>query len=173
MPQTANRNRRYTQQEKDNCCFEVFMFLFLLYCTIQMWIDTCTTFFNTYCITSYTMMITIRRYQSATLEELDQSRAVQIIMMGVMMPIFFIHTYLGGEQFFTADKMTCRMIYQGEVFYIIIFMFAISMCLVFLLLLMCVLIPTWSKNAARTRRRRELNERLQSMDGVEGDTQLN
>ena len=73
-------------------------------------------------------------------------------MMGFLMPLFIVHTIVGGIEFFKADLMACRAAYQGEVFYIIIFMFAVSMCFVFVLLLLCVLMPTWVKNARRRRR---------------------
>jgi len=63
--------------------------------------------------------------------------------MGIMMPLFLLHTYFGGREFFHADLIGCRSHYDGEVFYIIIFMFAVSMCFVFGLLLLCILLPSW------------------------------
>jgi hypothetical protein len=87
-------------------------------------------------------------------------------MMGVLMPLFIVHTIIGGIQFFKAPLITCRGPYQGEVFYIILFMFAVSMCFVFVLLLLCVLMPTWIKNFRRKRRTAGLGNRIQQIDGL-------
>lgn len=62
--------------------------------------------------------------------------------------------------------MECRAAYQGEVFYIIIFMFEVSMCLVFVLLLVCVLVPTWIKNQRRRTARARMQNRIQGMGGL-------
>lgn len=70
-------------------------------------------------------------------------------MIGIMMPTFIIHTIIGGHSFVNADLTTCRKEYQGEVLYILTFMFACSMCVVFALLLLCVLIPTWYEQHQR------------------------
>jgi len=85
-----------------------------------------------------------------------------------MMPLFFIHTWFGGHEFFEAGtkKDQCRTKYQGEVFYVIIYMFALSMCFVFVLLFFCVLMPVWIKNFRNRRRRRNLAGRLEHMDGL-------
>ena len=67
------------------------------------------------------------------------------------MPTFLMHTYIGGKVFFSADITTCRKEYQGEVIYMLTLMFAFSMCVVFILLLSCVVIPTWIENYRRRR----------------------
>lgn len=77
-----------------------------------------------------------------------------------MMPLFYLHTFVGWVSFFKADVMACRIEYQGEVLYVIIFMFALSMCFVFLLLLLCVMIPTWCDKKKRNRENREFSERF-------------
>lgn len=133
---------------------------------IEQWVKDCTWFFNSYCFSSYTLMIIIRRYQAATLDDIEDNPKYQIVMMGVFMPVFVIHTILGGEQFFNAPLMECRKQYKGEVFYIIVFMFAVSMCVVFILLLLCILLPTWIRKFKRRRRTRQLAGRIQGMDGM-------
>ena len=80
------------------------------------------------------------------------------------MPVFVAHTALGGQQFFAADKMKCRMEYQGEVIYIILFMFEISMCFVFVLLLLCILLPTWCNNFFPRRRGNDVQDRLDALN---------
>lgn len=67
------------------------------------------------------------------------------------MPIFMVHTILGGAMFFEAPE-GCRGVYHGEVFYIIVLMFAVSMAFVFILLLFCILMPTWIRKIRRRRR---------------------
>ena len=94
------------------------------------------------------------------LDEIEDNVLHQIIMMAVLMPLFIVHTIVGGIEFIKADHMYCRAAYQGEVFYIIIFMFAVSMCFVFVLLLLCVLMPTWIKNSNRRRRAAGLGNRI-------------
>ena len=83
-----------------------------------------------------------------------------------MFPIFTLHTIFGIQQFFANNFSTCRKNYDGEVFYIIIMMFAICMCFVFLLLLFCILLPTWIKKLKRRWRRRDLENQIQGMDGI-------
>ena len=100
-------------------------------------------------------MIIIRRFQAATLDDIEHNPKYQIIMIGVLMPIFLVHTILGGEEFLLADMYTCRQNYDGEVFYIIVFMFAVSMCFVFVLLLFCILLPIWIRKLRRRRRTTE------------------
>jgi hypothetical protein len=73
-------------------------------------------------------------------------------MIAVLMPLFFLHTIVGGLEFFKADKMSCRVMYQGEVVYIINFMFACSMCFVFVLLFLCVMLPIWLSELRHRRR---------------------
>eukprot|EP00356_Strombidium_inclinatum_P004749 CAMPEP_0170492742 /NCGR_PEP_ID=MMETSP0208-20121228/12753_1 /TAXON_ID=197538 /ORGANISM="Strombidium inclinatum, Strain S3" /LENGTH=140 /DNA_ID=CAMNT_0010768533 /DNA_START=169 /DNA_END=591 /DNA_ORIENTATION=+ len=108
------------------------------------------------------MMLIVRKYQVFVLDTLEENKRQQIILMGVMMPIFLLHTYFGGHAFFNAStaKHECRQEYDGEVFYIIIFMFAISMCFVFVLLLTCVLLPTWIKQWRQKRRRARFEQRF-------------
>ena len=48
--------------------------------------------------------------------------------------------------------------------YIILFMFAISMCFVFALLLLCVLLPTWLSKCFRRYRRGNIQERLDALN---------
>lgn len=118
-------------------------------------------------------MIIIRRFQAATLDDIEHNPKYQIIMIGVLMPIFLVHTILGGEEFLLADMYTCRQNYDGEVFYIIVFMFAVSMCFVFVLLLFCILLPIWIRKLRRRRRTRQLADRIQDMDGIiDGDPLL-
>ena len=62
-----------------------------------------------------------------------------------MFPIFTIHTIAGIVDFFQEDLVECRTPYDGEFIYVIVMMFSISMIFVFMLLLFCVLIPTWIK----------------------------
>ena len=45
-------------------------------------------------------------------------------------------------------------------------MFAVSMCFVFILLLLCVLLPSWVSKLSQRRRRRELNDRMNNVDGL-------
>jgi len=99
------------------------------------------------------------------MDELEENKRVQLIMMGVMMPLFFAHTIMGGHSFFSADKFKCRMLYEGEVMYIILFMFAISMCFVFLLLLTCVILPTYISKICPSRNRGadNIQERLDAL----------
>ena len=75
-------------------------------------------------------------------------------MMGVLFPITLLHTYFGGYAYFNADMTNCRKDYDGEVIYILCFMFEVSMCFVYLLLLLCILVPVWTKNVSFFRRRR-------------------
>ena len=99
------------------------------------------------------------------MDELEDNKRVQLIMMGVLMPLFFLHTYKGGQEYLNADLMKCRMLYQGEVMYIILFMFAISMCFVFALLLLCVLLPTWLNKCCRKHRGgANIQERLDALN---------
>ena len=56
-------------------------------------------------------MIIIRRFQAAVLDELENNPKYQIIMMGIMMPIFLAHTIIGGIDFFSADLILCRAPY--------------------------------------------------------------
>ena len=151
MPRVRINNNRH-RAEKDSYCFELFLFLFFLYCMIAQWVGSCSWFFNSFVFTSYTFMIVIRRFQAATIDEIENNIKNQIILIGVMMPVFFIHTILGGQQFFKADVGKCRTVHQGEVFYIIMFMFALSMCLVFFLLFACILAPNWIKKIKHRRR---------------------
>jgi hypothetical protein len=104
--------RRYNRHRKeDSCCFELFLFMFFFYCTFKMWEPNCNWFFNVYVVSSYGLMIVIRRFQAAVLDELENNMCYQIIMMGIMMPIFLAHTTVGGIMFFTADLMKCRTPY--------------------------------------------------------------
>lgn len=153
MPHRNHNNHFNHHNNKDNTCLEVFVGLFFIYCTFEMWTPTCSWFFNMYIITSYTFIIIARKYQTSKMDQLEESRKVQMIMMGIMMPLFILHTWVGGHEFFTADKMTCRLLYQGEVIYIIIFMFQVSMCFVFVLLFLCILLPTWLSKCPGWRRR--------------------
>ena len=159
MPRARHR-RRNPNSEKDSCCMEMFLFYFFFYTMFTMWTNECSWYFNQYCFSAYTFMTIIRRYQSAVLDEIEDNVLHQIIMMAVLMPLFIVHTIVGGIEFFKADLMLCRTAYQGEVFYIIIFMFAVSMCFVFVLLLLCVLMPTWIKNSNRRRRTAGLGNRI-------------
>lgn len=114
------------------------IFIFL---TRAMWTPSCSIFFNMYCLSSYAAMVLIRKYQNQKIEELETNRRVQLVLVGIMMPLFTLHTYYGAKEFFNADTATCRMEYQGEVIYIINFMFAICMCLVLVFLFLVVLVP--------------------------------
>ena len=105
-------------------------------------------------------MIIIRRYQTAVLDEIEDNPKYQIILMGIFMPLFLVHTVFGGEEFFNAPLTECRKEYKGEVFYIIVFMFAVAMCFVFVLLLFCILMPTWIRKLKRRRRTRRLAGRI-------------
>ena len=149
MPARNRRRNNYNNNKGDSCCMEIFLFAFFLYTMNTMWIDECNWYFNQYCFSAYTFMSIIRRYQASVLDEIEDNVKHQVIMMGVLMPLFIVHTIIGGIVFFNAPLMKCRAAYQGEVFYIIIFMFAVSMCFVFVLLLLCVMIPTWIKNSRR------------------------
>ena len=80
------------------------------------------------------------------MDEIEHNKKTQVILIGIMMPTFILHTIIGGTEFFHADLTTCRSRYSGEVFYIITFMFAVSMCVAFVLLMICVMIPTWIEN---------------------------
>ena len=42
------------------------------------------------------------------MDEIDRDKKVQVIMIGIMMPTFIIHTIIGGEEFFNADLTECR-----------------------------------------------------------------
>ena len=90
-------------------------------------------------------MSVVRRYQAKVIDDIENNKKHQIIMMGFIMPLLFAQTFGGGYAFFHSS-LECRGGYQGEIFYIIIFMFEISMCAVFALLFICVLTPTWIKN---------------------------
>ena len=104
-----------------------------------------------------------------TIDSIESDPRIQLIMMGILMPIFVCHTYFGGQEFFNSNLTECREKYQGEVFYIVIFMFAISMCFVFALMLLCVILPTWIKYLTRRRNNRVLAQRLAGMDGLVED----
>jgi len=108
MFEHRHRNER---DQKDICCSESFLFVFFLYCTFAMWVPTCSWFFNSYVLSSYSLIIIVRRYQAAKIDELEDNRKVQIVMMGILMPLFLIHTYFGGQQFFAADLKECRTVY--------------------------------------------------------------
>jgi len=142
-----------------------------------MWVPACSWFFNIYVITSYTFLIGVRRYQAAKIDELEDNRRVQIIMMGILMPLFNLHTYFGGQQFFASPLKECRTVYQGEVLYIVMFLFSVSMSFVFGLLLLCVLIPTWINNFFGRRRRRnryaDVQERLDALNNYDDEANLN
>ena len=141
MPRAQHRSRNPIS-EMYSCC-KMFLFCFFFYTMFTMWTNECSWYFNQYCFSAYNFMTIIIRYRSA-----------------VLMPLFIVHTIVGGIEFFKADLMSCRAAYQGEVFYIIIFMFAVSMCFVFVLLLLCVLMPTWIKNSNRRRRAAGLGNRI-------------
>ena len=65
--------------------------------------------------------------------------------MGILFPVFTLHTIVGIVDFFSEDLVDCRTPYDGEFIYIIVMMFSVSMIFVFILLLCCVLVPTWMK----------------------------
>ena len=88
------------------------------------------------------------------------------------MPLFYIHTILGWRSFFTADQMKCRMGYNGEILYVIIFMFAVSMCFVFALLFLCVLLPTWCTDRRRRMQRRDFEARFTRLNNDLTDPDL-
>ena len=90
-------------------------------------------------------------------------------MMGLLMPMFVTHTIVGGQAFFDAGDTECREQYRGEVFYVIVLMFAVSMCFVFALLLLCILIPSWIKAAKLRQRAARLARRLEGLDGLAGE----
>lgn len=71
MPRVRINNRR--RVEKDSNCFELFLFFFFLYCMIAQWIKNCTWFFNSFVFISYTLMITIRRFQAATIDDIENN----------------------------------------------------------------------------------------------------
>ena len=81
-------------------------------------------------------------------------------MMGIMLPVFTVHTWAGAYSLLTADPLECRKNYQGEVFYVIILMFAASFLLVLILLLICVCIPSWIKKYRNNTRARDLVNHL-------------
>ena len=151
MPRITSR-----RQQEDNRCMELFLWAFFLYTMINFWVPACSWYFNQYCFSAYTFMTGVRKYQAAVLDSIEVSKRHQFILMGVVMPLFIAHTVFGGYYYFTAPLIECRAEYQGEVFYIIMFMFEVSMCLVFVLLGLCVLIPTWIKNRNRSRSRARL-----------------
>jgi hypothetical protein len=75
-----------------------------------------------------------------------------VVLLGIIMPLFVTHTAFGVWSFFKADLIACRSNYDGEVFYIIILMFQVSMSFVFILLTFCVMVPLWIERFQRRRR---------------------
>lgn len=137
---------RNNRREKDSCCFELFVFCLFLYMMKQNWEPQCSWFVNIYCFTQITLMIVIRRYLAATLDHIEDNPKYQIITCGVFMPLQLTCTIVGGQQFFNkSDEDKCHQSYNGSVSYIIVFMFAVAMCFVFVLLLICILMPGWLK----------------------------
>ena len=75
-----------------------------------------------------------------------------MIMMGVMLPIFSVHTLVGFNSFIDADVLTCKNQYKGSIFYVILLMFAASFLLIFFLLFFFVCVPVWVKEFKEYRR---------------------
>lgn len=73
MPQRRRAGGRAGRREKDSCCFEFFLFMFFFYYMFDQWERRCNWFFNSYCFSSCTLMIIIRRYQTATLDEIEDN----------------------------------------------------------------------------------------------------
>ena len=165
MPQRRRRHGN-NRRQSDSCGFELFLFCLFLYLMVTQWESDCQFFFNSYCFTSYSLMIFIRKFQAATLDNIENNPKNQIIMIGILMPVFLVHTIIGGQEFFSADLYNCRKQYQGEVLYIIVFMFAVSMCFVFVLLLFCILLPLWVRKLNRRRRARQMADRIRGIDGL-------
>jgi len=83
------------------------------------------------------------------------------------MPLFFIHTYFGVKEFVDAPKKECRMKYNGEVIYIIVATFAISMCVTFTLMLVFIILPTWWRKYQHRRRTSNITQRLGALNGLD------
>lgn len=167
MPQPRRRrNYRLDRREKDAICFELFLLCLIVYLTINNWTTACSWFFNLYCLLQCLLLVTIRRYMSRTMDNIESTPRSQVITIGLFMPVQIVMTVLGGVQFFNAPMMTCRKEHSGEVIYIIVFMFAVSLCFVFALLLVCVLMPVWCQKLKSRIRRRRLEGRIQNMDGI-------
>ena len=79
----------------------------------------------------------------ASMDNLERDKVAQVLLLGIMFPVFTIHTIAGISDFFSEDLEKCRTPYEGEFIYIIVMMFSISMIFVFILLLCCVLVPVW------------------------------
>ena len=93
----------YQNKQQDNFCLELILFCAFTFLTKAMWTDTCSFFFNTYCLTSYTLIVCVRAFQNKHLANIESNKKLQALFVGCIVPVFYLHTVFGGVSFFQAD----------------------------------------------------------------------
>ena len=89
-----------------------------------------------------------------------------------MMPIFLLHTVIGGIEFYRANLDTCLNV-SPYYLYIIVLLFAICMCSGIILLYLWLLVSIGYTKIKRRRQRQEHARRLQGMERIVDDNHLN
>ena len=107
-------------------------------------------------LTGYILVSSVRRYQISTIDDIEYDTKAQIINIAFLMPIYFIHTYFGGEEFYKADANECGVLYSAQLLYMVIFMVACCQCFIFVILLLCIMIPVWIRKFGDRHRRAQI-----------------
>ena len=127
---------RQNQQGDSSTC-ELFITFFLIYSMIDMWSSSCTTFFNMYACTSFTLMQCMCHNQ---LDQIHNQRCVKT-MMAVFFTSFFLHTFFGGFAYFNNKAEECKNNYDNDVVYLIVFSIASFICFIWVCVFSCCIVP--------------------------------
>lgn len=119
------------------------MLFFFYYIQQGSWNDHCTYFFNTYMFASYFVLMLTRKFSETVVESIDRNKCVQILVLGFILPLLLTQTITAYVQYFKADKATCKDQYAATVLYIVFLMFETALCIIYLLSVFLILIPTW------------------------------